>query len=42
LYWSTYNNYLISGSDDRSLMVWETEVNYEWNNYELREAISND
>jgi WD40 repeat protein len=29
LYWSTYNNYLISGSDDRSLMVWETEVNYE-------------
>jgi len=23
LYWSKFNNYLISGSDDRSVMVWE-------------------
>jgi WD40 repeat protein len=23
LHWSSFNNYLISGSDDRSLMVWE-------------------
>ncbi len=25
LYWSSYNNYLISCSDDRSLMVWKIE-----------------
>ena len=25
LYWSTYNNYLISTGDDRSVMVWEVE-----------------
>jgi WD40 repeat protein len=25
LHWSTYKNYLISGSDDRSILVWEIE-----------------
>lgn len=23
LYWSTFNNYLVSGSDDRSIIIWE-------------------
>ncbi|MFY0654060.1 MAG: WD40 repeat domain-containing protein [Cyclobacteriaceae bacterium] len=27
LYWSKHNNYLISGSDDRSLSVWDIQVN---------------
>lgn len=26
LYWSAYNNYLISGSDDRSLIVWQIDI----------------
>lgn len=26
LYWSNYNNYLISCSDDRSLIIWQVEV----------------
>jgi WD40 repeat protein len=26
LYWSPFNNYLISGSDDRSLMVWDIDL----------------
>lgn len=26
LYWTNYNNYLVSGSDDRSIIVWKIEV----------------
>jgi WD40 repeat protein len=26
LYWSAYNNFLISGSDDRSLIVWQIDL----------------
>lgn len=26
LYWSDFNNYLVSGSDDRSMIIWEIEA----------------
>ena len=26
LYWTPYNNWLISGSDDRSLMIWDINL----------------
>lgn len=29
LFWTPYNNWLISGSDDRSLMVWDINLKYD-------------
>ncbi|MGZ0017666.1 WD40 repeat domain-containing protein [Yeosuana sp. AK3] len=27
LIWSTYNNYLISAGDDRTIIIWEININ---------------